>query len=79
MSNCIRIEKQLRISTHSTARLLKEAREYLGIRLDDLMPLKVFRVQWDDVKQAVSRSTLEEVFVDDILEKFIGQIRCSRT
>jgi len=66
MSHVFRIETQLMIPTQSSARLLREAREYLGVELDDLTSLKVFRISTDSEPNS---NHIEEVFVDPIMEQ----------
>ena len=66
MSHVFRIETQLMIPTQSSARLLREAREYLGVELDDLISLKVFRISTESEPNS---EQIEEVFVDSIMEQ----------
>ena len=54
------------IPTQSSARLLREAREYLSVELDDLISLKVFRISTESEPTA---EQIEEVFVDAIMEQ----------
>ena len=66
MSHVFRIETQLMIPTQSSARLLREAREYLGVELEDLVSLKVFRIS---TASEPNTEQIEEVFVDAIMEQ----------
>ena len=65
MAYTFRIETQLMIPTQSSARLLREARTYLGVSLSDLILFKVFRIA---TETKPTKSAIEEVFVDPIME-----------
>ena len=65
MAHVFRIETQLMIPTQSSVRLLREAREYLGVDLSELISLKVFRIE---SSSEPDRAAIEEVFVDPIME-----------